>query len=176
MDRCKRSPDPTNESRLEKRAPITFLNVVDEDSIDVFFLKGRSDMKGPSKTTRREFNLSAAMAILSTASITISGCGGSSSTPTTPSTPTPPPPSSGGGGTSGDVTGVIGTNHGHTGAVITAAQLSAGMGFQLDITGDSNHPHTIDITVADLTQIQAGARVVKVSSNDQGHTHQVTFN
>ena len=133
-------------------------------------------MKGPDKSTRREFSVAAAMAILGSAAISISGCGGSGSTPapTTPTTPTQPPPT--GGGNTGNVTGAIGTNHGHSGATITAAQLTAGAAIQLQIQGNSNHPHTVDLMPADLTQIQSGARVVKTSSNDAGHTHDVTFN
>ena len=73
------------------------------------------------------------------------------------------------------VTGEVGTNHGHT-AEITGAQLSAGGALSLDITGSSNHPHTVDLTAADVDQIANGQRVSKASSTDAGHTHTVTFN
>jgi hypothetical protein len=120
---------------------------------------------------RREFTVASALAALSGVAITLSGCGGSSS-PTAPGgsgTPT------GGGGT-GDLTGTIGTNHGHSGAVITAAQLMAGNAVSLDITGAADHPHTVTLTPAEVRTIAAGTRVPKASSTDDGHSHTVTFN
>ena len=71
--------------------------------------------------------------------------------------------------------GIVGTNHGHT-AVVTAAQIAAGTPFTLDITGTSSHPHMVDLTSSDLTQIGAGQTVVKTSTNDAAHVHTVTFN
>jgi hypothetical protein len=115
---------------------------------------------------RREFTLESALAILSAATITISGCGDGDSSPS-------PGPSPGPG--TGDVTGAISGNHGHT-ATITAARLMAGNAFQLDIRGGADHPHTVDISAADLTQIAARQRVEKPSSSDAGHSHTVTFN
>jgi hypothetical protein len=124
---------------------------------------------------RREFTAASAMAVLSGVAITVTGCGGSSSPagPTTPAptpapTPTPATPS-------GDISGTVGTNHGHS-AVITDAQLTAAEEVSLDITGDSSHPHTVDLTAAEVQQIGAGQRVSKESSNDASHTHTVTFN
>jgi hypothetical protein len=122
---------------------------------------------------RREFTAASAMAVLSGVAITVTGCGGSSS-PAAPTTPTPAPtptPAAPGG----DVTGTVGTNHGHT-AVITAAQLTAAQEVSLDITGSSSHPHTVDLTAAEVQQIGAGQQVSKESSNDASHTHTVTFN
>jgi hypothetical protein len=115
---------------------------------------------------RREFTLQSAMAILSAATITISGCGGGGSSPA---------PSPGPAPGSGDATGSISGNHGHT-AVITAARLMAGNAIQLDIRGQADHPHTVDLTAAEITQIGARQQVVKSSSNDAGHQHTVTFN
>jgi len=114
---------------------------------------------------RREFTLQSAMAILSAATITISGCGGGSS-------PSPSPSPSPG---SSDVTGSVAANHGHL-AVITAARLMAGNAIQLDITGSADHPHTVEVTAAEVTQIGARQRVAKTSSTDAGHQHTVTFN
>jgi hypothetical protein len=122
---------------------------------------------------RREFTAASAMAVLSGVAITITGCGGSSSpvgptTPTPTPAPAPAPPA-------GNISGTVGSNHGHS-AVITAAQLTAAEEVSLDITGDSSHPHTVDLSAAEVQQIGAGQRVSKESSNDASHTHTVTFN
>ena len=85
---------------------------------------------------RREFTLQSAMAILSAATITISGCGGDSSPAPSPS----PNPNPNPGPT--DVTGTVAGNHGHS-AVITSAQITAANGMQLSITGVADHPHTV---------------------------------
>jgi len=114
---------------------------------------------------RREFTLQSAMAILSAATITISGCGGGGSPSPSPS---PNPGSS-------DVIGSVAGNHGHS-AVITSAQLTAGNSVQLSITGAADHPHTAELTAAEVTQIGARQRVAKNSSTDAGHTHTVTYN
>jgi hypothetical protein len=123
---------------------------------------------------RREFTVATALAMLSGVAITIteSACGGSSS-PTMPSTPTPPP---GGGGGGGDKTGVIGANHGHSGAVITAATLASPADISLDIRGSADHPHTVMLSAAEVSSIAAGTRVSKESSTDSAHSHTVTFN
>lgn len=113
--------------------------------------------------TRREFSVQAALLMLGGAVVTISGCGGGGS-PASPSTPG-----------SSDRTGSVSANHGHT-AVITAAQLNAGNGLTLDIRGSSAHPHTVTLTGAEVMSINSGARVSKESSNDDSHTHTVTFN
>ena len=118
---------------------------------------------------RREFTLQSAMAILSAATITISGCGGGSSPGPSPS-PNPNPNPGG-----GDVAGTIDGNHGHR-AVISSAQLTAANSIQLGIRGDADHPHTVDLTAAEVTMIGARQRVSKTSTNDQAHSHTVTFN
>jgi hypothetical protein len=116
---------------------------------------------------RRQFTLAAAMLALSSATITISACGGGSSSPSSPSS----------GGTQGttDKTGVIGSNHGHS-AVITAAQLTAAGDLSLNIKGTSDHPHTLTLTGAQVASIAANQRVSKESTTDDGHSHSVTFN
>lgn len=114
---------------------------------------------------RREFALRSIMAMLSGVVITISGCGGGSSSPTQPN----PQPSS------GDKTGTISANHGHI-ATITAARLSAGGELTLDLRGDADHPHSLQLTAAEVASIAAGTRVGKASSEDASHTHTVTFN
>ena len=121
--------------------------------------------------TRREFTVQSVLAMLSGVAITISGCGGGNSSPTS-STPTPTPTPTPAGG---DVTGVVGANHGHT-AVIIAAQLTAGNAVSLDITGAADHAHTVNLSDAEVGQIAGGMQVQKTSSNEDAHTHTVSFN
>jgi hypothetical protein len=122
--------------------------------------------------TRREFTLAAAMAVLSGVAITVSACGGGDSS----GSPAAPTPTSGGStGGSGDKTGSISANHGHS-AVIASAQLGASGGISLNIQGSASHPHTVALTGAELSAIAGGQRVAKESSNDSSHSHTVTFN
>ena len=119
--------------------------------------------------TRREFTRESVLALLSGVVITITGCSSGYSSPTDPT----PPPSGGGG-----VNGTISANHSHV-AFVTNAQIGAGNSISLDITGTADHPHTIGLSGAELTQIGNGQRVVKTStvSQVQGvHSHTVTFN
>jgi len=128
-------------------------------------------MKEKKTLGRREFTVASAMAVLSGVAITISACGGSSSSgsnPMTPSNPAPP-------GAPGDVTGVVGSNHGHA-AVITSAQLTAGGDLSLDIMGSANHTHNVELTAADIGSIAGGGSVAKGSTTTNGHSHSVTFN
>lgn len=110
---------------------------------------------------RREFTVKSVLALLSGVVITVTGCGSD-----TPGSPDPEP---------GDAVGAISANHGHT-AVITSAQLAAPTSITLDIQGSASHPHTVVLTQAEVGQVANGARVSKLSSNDQGHNHTVTFN
>jgi len=114
--------------------------------------------------TRREFTVETALAMLAGVTITITGCDSGGGGTTGPS------------GQSGEV-GVVSSSdgHSHSGAVITDAQLAAGSAISLTLTG-SGHTHTVDLSQADLTQINAGTRVQKTSSTDDGHNHTVTFN
>ena len=122
---------------------------------------------GDESIDRREFTLQSAMAILSVATITISGCSDGDSNPG-------PGPSPGPGHSTG-ATGVVSANHGHT-ATITGAQLTARNAIQLTITGSATHPHTVDLTAAGVGMIADLQRVSKSSSTDDGHLHTVTFN
>jgi hypothetical protein len=115
---------------------------------------------------RREFALRSIMAMLSGVAITISGCGGGGGG--SPTQPNPQP-------SSGDKIGTISADHGHR-AVIEAAKLSAGGAVTLDIRGSADHPHTLQLTAAEVASIAAGQRVGKASSEDDFHTHTVTFN
>jgi len=117
--------------------------------------------------TRREFTLDAALAVLAGCVVTISdGCGKSSTSPT----PTAPPT---------DAPGVISANHNHSGT-ITAAQITAGSAFTLNIQGTAAHPHTVAITQADLTSLKNRQSITRESSSDLSntfgqHSHNVTF-
>jgi len=118
--------------------------------------------------TRREFTVESALAMLAGVTITISGCGDNDEG-TVNVMPTSP--------TAGDKTGTVSTDagHTHTGADITAAQLTAGNAISLTLVG-SGHTHTVALSQTDLSQINAGTRVQKVSSTDNAHAHTVTFN
>ena len=122
-------------------------------------------MSHEDSLTRREFTIQSALAMLAGVTITISGCG-DDDPPTAPS------------GTPTDRTGAVSTDagHTHTGAVVTAAQFTAGNAITLMLTGATTHTHTVALSQAELTQISAGTRVQKTSSNDNAHTHSVTFN
>ena len=113
--------------------------------------------------SRREFTVESVLAILAGVTITIAGCGGSSDSP---SGPTP---------TSGDVNGSISANHGHV-ATVTAAQVTSAGAVALDIRGQADHPHTVQLSADEITRIGARTQVAKTSTTDAGHSHIVTFN
>jgi hypothetical protein len=126
----------------------------------------------PPPLDRREFTLRSALALLGGVTITISpGCGGggssynASSSPTAPRTPT---------GTNTDTVASISNNHGHQ-AAITSAQLIAGNTIMLNIQGSADHPHTVQLTAADLSAIGNLQPVAKECSSTSSHTHMVTF-
>ncbi len=133
--------------------------------------------RSADKIGRREFTVASAMALLSGVAITVSACnsGSNDSTPSTPAAPTAPAPAPAPGPPPATTTGAVSANHGHT-ASVTAAQITAGGALVLDITGTSDHPHSVSLSAADLTQIGAGQTVVKTSTAGGGHTHAVTFN
>jgi hypothetical protein len=116
--------------------------------------------------SRREFTLQSALALLSTCVITLDGCGSGYKNPNNP-TPTPTP-------TPTDVTGNISANHGHL-ATIKAADITAGKDIALDIQGMASHPHTVQISQADLQMLKNRQPITKESTNNNGHMHSVTF-
>lgn len=116
-------------------------------------------MKENGTLDRREFTVTSIMAILSGVAITITGCGDD---PTTPDMPQ-------------DETASISANHGHS-AVITIAQLNAGVSVRLNIQGTALHPHTVDLSAAEIVDIRNQLRVGKTSTTDDAHSHEVTFN
>lgn len=68
---------------------------------------------------------------------------------------------------------VIGANHGHT-MTVPAADIVAGVEKTYQIQGASAHPHTVTISAAQFTMLQANTTIMVVSSNDSAHTHTVT--
>jgi hypothetical protein len=126
----------------------------------------------PDMLGRREFTLQSALALLAGVIITVDGCGGSSSsnTPTSP-TPTPAPTPA---PSAADVNGSVAANHGHV-AVVTGAQITAGNALSLNIQGTATHPHTVDLTQADLGSLRNRQAVSKDSTNNNSHMHTVTF-
>ena len=122
----------------------------------------------PENPERREFALRSILAKLAGVTITISACGDDDS----PTSPSPP----GGDGRTASVS----ANHGHS-AMITAGQLTAGNAVVLDIRGSATHPHSVELSAAEVGQVAGGQRVSKVSSTDDSpdagrHSHVVTFN
>ena len=125
---------------------------------------------------RREFNQESLVALFSGVAITISGCGGggggSPAAPTAAASPTPTPTSS-----DNTVTGRHGSiseNHGHE-AILTSAEFAATGGVMLNIQGQADHPHMLELTEAELDSIENGENVSKITTTAQAHTHTVTF-
>jgi hypothetical protein len=56
------------------------------------------------------------------------------------------------------------------------AQLTAGGALALDIRGDADHPHTVELSADEVEAIAGNQRVSKTSSTDASHSHVVTFN
>ena len=116
---------------------------------------------------RREFLAKAGLAVTwAGVSISVAAC---SSDGDSGMNPVPP---------EGDVEGTIEANHGHTGAVVTEAQLEDGQAVELTIvsTGTGAHSHRVNLSAEQVMEIAAGFQV-RVESNEVGlHTHFVTFN
>jgi len=126
------------------------------------------DLENPE---RRAFALQSVLLLLSGVTITVSGCGDDGSPPSPSPGPTPG---------AGDVVGNVAANHGHT-AVIESARLTGNMGIVLMIRGSATHPHTVELSSQEVSQIAARQRVSKLSSTDDSpdagrHNHLVTFN
>jgi hypothetical protein len=114
--------------------------------------------------SRRAFTLDAALAILAGCVITVTTACDDDDSPTTPTTPT------------ADITGAISANHPAPHRVtITAAQITAGAALDLDIRGDSDHPHRISISQANLQALANRQAVSVTSTTDSLHSHTVTF-
>ena len=126
-----------------------------------------SDRTNDRELSRREFSAEALLALFAGVAITVTACGDDDGgSPTAPSNT----------GRSGSIS----ANHQHT-ATVTSVQLNAGNAVTLDIRGNADHPHTVDLTAAEVVQIRDGQRVSKASSSDPSatfgtHLHTVTFN
>ena len=120
---------------------------------------------------RREFALRSVMAMLAGVTITVGGCGGGGGGTGGGGSPTQPTTDP----STGDKVGNISADHGHR-AVITAAELAAGGALILQIRGTADHPHTVPLTADEVVAIRNGQRVGKGSSDEDFHTHTVTFN
>ena len=132
------------------------------------------------KMHRREFTVQSALAALGGVVITVAGCSdyASPSSPTEAPSPAPAPaptPSPAPAGPTGNVSGAVSANHGHT-AVVTGAQLTAGNTVIVDITGSANHAHRVELNPSELSAIASGQRLSKLSTTDLAHDHTVTFN
>jgi hypothetical protein len=117
-------------------------------------------MKDRDTIDRRAFTRQSLMAMLAGVTITLSGCGDDDD----PNGPTP-----------ASETGDISANHGHT-AVVTGAQLTGNATIVVDFQGAANHTHTLELTIAELTQIRNQTRLVKDTTVTNAHSHTVTFN
>ena len=75
----------------------------------------------------------------------------------------------------GDVAGVVGSNHGHN-VAITEALINAGGAVTLILSQGNGHTHSVALTAVQVGEIGQGNRVGATSSSDNGHSHPVTFN
>ena len=75
----------------------------------------------------------------------------------------------------GDVAGVIGSNHGHA-VAITAALIDTQRAVTLILSRGDSHTHSVALSAAQVGEIGAGNQVRVTSSSDSGHSHPVTFN
>ena len=66
----------------------------------------------------------------------------------------------------------IGSNHGHT-MTVAPADLDSTSPRTYDITGTSDHPHTVIITPAQFASLRANGTLTVSSSTDDGHPHTV---
>ena len=130
--------------------------------------QGRADVSNDEHLSRRDFTATGLMALFGGMVITVAACSGdtSSGSPTAPS------------GT--DRIGNISANHNHR-AVLAAARLAAGGAVVLDIRGNANHPHTVELSADEVAQARDGQRLAKTSTAGFGtgfgnHSHLVTFN
>ena len=70
----------------------------------------------------------------------------------------------------------ISANHGHTlEMTLTGAMIANPADVTVDITGTSDHPHTVDLTAADIMTLTNGGSVTKTSTFDDAHDHEVTI-
>lgn len=75
----------------------------------------------------------------------------------------------------GDSVGYVYDNHQHD-AILTKADIEAGLAVTLHIQSHSQHDHTVRLTPAQVADIRAGIETEVESSSDGGHHHLVIFN
>ena len=75
----------------------------------------------------------------------------------------------------GDVAGVVGNNHGHN-VAITAAVINAGGAVTLILSQGNGHTHSVALSAVQVGEIGTGNQVTATSSNNDSHSHSVTFN
>lgn len=109
---------------------------------------------------RRAFTVEVALAILATATITMTGCDGTDLGPSPPA---------------GAREGVVSDNHGHR-AIVEAAALNSNSTITIDMRFRATHNHELTLTPLELASIAENGRIVKISSTAEGHNHTVTFN
>ncbi len=113
---------------------------------------------------RREFLAKAGLAATWAAiSVRISGCASDEGNPL------------GGGndGVDGDVTFDAGHRHS---VFISDAAIAAGNAVTLTLSNSSGHSHQVTLSAQQVMDIGEGTQVVAISTNDDGHTHVVSFN
>ena len=96
------------------------------------------------------------------ATLVVNACGGDDSEGTTTG--------GGDGNCNDDIDVVITGNHGHE-LSIPSADFDSGQGKTYNIQGTSAHSHSITLTAQDFTELKAGKKITKESTNDSGHTH-----
>lgn len=78
------------------------------------------------------------------------------------------------GSTVTDLSGSIGSNHGHS-VTMTAAQQTAGAAVTLTLSSGNGHTHSVSFTAEEVQTIAAGGTASSGSSTDGGHDHSVSF-
>src|SRR5687767_217135 len=96
--------------------------------------------------SRRAFTVESVLAILGTATITITGCDEGSDLG-----PSPP---------AGAREGVVSANHGHR-AIVEAAQLNSNNTITIDLRFQATHNHELMLTPVELASISENGRVIK---------------
>lgn len=133
------------------------------------------DNDAREQRTRRQILLGAVGAA---AGLVAAACGGSDATDQGPpgSDDGPPDPDQGGIPGCEAIDFVMGNPHraGNRHSVfVPIADVIAGVEMTYDITGESDHPHTIVVTAADFALIRDGQDAMVTSSFDDRHDHDV---
>ncbi|MEZ4796530.1 MAG: hypothetical protein R2785_05110 [Flavobacteriaceae bacterium] len=68
----------------------------------------------------------------------------------------------------------ITANHGHS-LTVSVADVNAGTEKTYNIEGSAGHSHEVTVTAANFNSLANNQQVVLSSTNDNGHTHNVTI-